>query len=121
MYEHRREPLASRNTFLSRLARSAAVAAGLIAGSLLVGVVGYHALGRFGWVDATYNASMILGGMGPVDRLDTDAGKLFASGYALFSGFALLTSVGVLLVPALHRFMHRFHLETAETERETKR
>lgn len=121
MYEHRREPLAPRNVFLHRLARSAAVAVALIAGSLTIGVVGYHALGRLDWIDSIYNASMILGGMGPVDRLDSDAGKLFASGYALFSGIALLTSVGVLLVPTLHRFMHRFHLETPEPGRDAER
>ncbi len=121
MYEHRREPLAPRNVFLHRLARSAAVAVALIAGSLTIGVVGYHALGSLDWIDSIYNASMILGGMGPVDRLDTDAGKLFASGYALFSGIALLTSVGVLLVPTLHRFMHRFHLERDEPGRGAKR
>jgi hypothetical protein len=60
---------------------------------------------------------MILGGMGPVDELRTDAGKVFASFYALFAGVALLTSVGVLLAPALHRLLHRFHVEPDEEER----
>ncbi len=116
MYEHRSEPLIPRRAYLVRLARSAGAAAVLIAAALLIGVAGYHVIGRLGWVDSVLNASMILGGMGPVDRIDTDAGKLFASAYALFSGFALLTSAAVVIAPIVHRFMHRFHLETAEDE-----
>lgn len=114
MYERRNAPLISREAFLARLARSAVVATVFIAGSLAVGVSGYHWLGGLAWIDSILNASMILGGMGAVDRLDTDAGKLFASGYALFSGFALLTSVAVVLAPMVHRFIHRFHLESEE-------
>ena len=116
MYEHRTKPLIARDLYVARVARSAALAAGLISASLAIGVVGYHSIGRLTWIDALQNASMILGGMGPVDRLGTDAGKLFASAYALFSGFALLTGVAVLLAPVLHRFMHRFHLEAVESE-----
>jgi hypothetical protein len=54
---------------------------------------------------------MILGGMGPINALQTNAGKLFASFYALYSGIILLASVGILVTPIFHRFMHRFHLE----------
>ncbi|MGZ9222128.1 MAG: hypothetical protein ACXW4Q_08470, partial [Anaerolineales bacterium] len=63
------------------------------------------------WIDSPLNASMILGGMGPVNELRTNAGKVFASFYALYSGIILLASVGVLAAPIFHRFMHRFHLE----------
>jgi hypothetical protein len=121
MFEHRSAPLASRRAYLARLRRCAAAAGGLIAGTLLIGVCGYHGLGHLGWVDSIYNASMILGGMGQVDRMDTDAAKLFASGYALFSGVALLSSVTVLMAPTLHRFMHRFHMEALASEDEGKR
>jgi hypothetical protein len=54
---------------------------------------------------------MILGGMGPVNPLQTNAGKIFASFYALYSGIILLASVGILVTPIFHRFMHHFHLE----------
>ena len=63
------------------------------------------------WIDSLLNASMILGGMGPVNPLRTNAGKVFASFYALYSGIILLASVGILATPIFHRFMHRFHLE----------
>ena len=110
-FEHHREPLLPRRAYIARLVRSALVTGGIIATSLLIGVVGYHAFGKLSWLDALVNASMILGGMGPVDPIHSTAGKWFASAYALFSGITLLTSVGVLVAPAVHRFMHRFHLE----------
>lgn len=115
MFEHRRQPLISRNAYLARVVASAALAAGLVVVSLLIGVAGYHRFGGLDWIDPVLNASMILGGMGPVDRLETDSGKLFAAAYALYSGFALLTGVAVLLAPTAHRVMHRFHLEAQES------
>ncbi len=84
-----------------------------MAGSLALGVLGYHLLGGLSWLDALVNASMILTGMGPVNEIATVGGKLFASFYALFSGVAFLTIVAVLLAPAVHRFLHRFHLDLA--------
>ncbi len=84
-----------------------------MAGSLALGVLGYHLIAGLSWLDALLNASMILTGMGPVNEIATAAGKLFASFYALFSGVAFLTIVAVLLAPAVHRFLHRFHLELA--------
>ncbi len=53
---------------------------------------------------------MILGGMGPVNPLQTVAGKLFASFYALFSGVVFIAAMGVLAAPIFHRFLHHFHL-----------
>jgi len=114
-FERRHEPLAPPEVFRGRLIRSSLVAFAIISVSLVMGMVGYHVFGRLDrWVDCLYNASMILGGMGPVAELHTDAGKVFASFYALYSGVTLLTSVGVLMAPALHRVLHRLHVETEE-------
>ena len=110
-FEHKEEPLLPLAQFWSRLSRSIMWGFGLIGGSLLIGVLGYHWTAHLGWVDSILNASMILTGMGPVDHLDTDTAKLFASAYALFSGVAFLSSVGVLLAPVVHRLMHRFHFD----------
>jgi len=84
-----------------------------VAGSLALGMLGYHLVAGLSWIDALVNASMILTGMGPVDEMSTVGAKLFASFYALFSGVAFLTIVAVLLAPAVHRFLHRFHLDLA--------
>ena len=86
-------------------------AAGIILFSLCIGILGYHYLESLSWIDSLLNASMILGGMGPVNPLQTNAGKIFASFYALYSGIILLASVGILITPIFHRFLHRFHLE----------
>ncbi len=88
MYEHFRQPVIPFRAFLKRLARHLAAAVIILAISLGLGVFGYHFLGKLSWIDALLNASMILGGMGPVGVVRTTAGKLFASFYALFSGWS---------------------------------
>jgi len=110
MYEHHRQPLASRKVFARRLALNGLIGLLLLAFSLGIGMIGYHFLEGLSWIDSLLNASMILGGMGPVNPLKTDAGKIFASFYALYSGVVLLASVGVLVAPIFHRFLHHFHL-----------
>src|SRR5918996_4853253 len=110
MFEHRSERLASQSVFVRRMLRYALVTAGIILFSLGIGMIGYHYLESLSWIDSLLNASMILGGMGPVNTLQTNVGKVFASLYALYSGIILLASVGVLATPIFHRFMHRFHL-----------
>src|SRR5690242_12740356 len=114
MYEHRNEPLLSHWAFLRRMASHGGFALVLVLISLGIGMLGYHLLEGLSWLDALVNASMLLGGMGPVNALHSDAGKLFASFYALYSGLIFLVIAGVLLAPVLHRILHHFHLEEAE-------
>jgi hypothetical protein len=113
-FEHHKKPLLSRDAFLWRMARFAAGALVLILAALVAGVLGYHYLEGMPWIDALLNASMILGGMGPVDTLHTASGKVFASCYALLSGLLFLAAAGVLFAPIVHRFLHRFHLDLDE-------
>ena len=111
MFEPRYEALLPRRKFYHRLARSAAISLTLIVASLVIGMAGYHCFENLGWIDSFANASMILSGMGPLGELKTSGGKIFAGCYALFSGVAFLTSVGVVFTPIFHRFIHMFHLE----------
>ena len=111
MYEHHFEPLISPKKFFSRIITHLLAALLVIAASLGIGVLGYHITEGLSWLDSLLNASMILGGMGPVDRLITTDGKLFASLYALFSGIIFLVSVGIILAPVAHRLLHNLHLE----------
>ncbi len=110
MYEHYKQPLAKKSVFAKRLAMNGIIGLLLLLFSLGVGVLGYHFLENLSWIDSLLNASMILGGMGPVTPLQTVAGKLFASFYAIYSGVILLASVGILATPIFHRFLHHFHL-----------
>ena len=112
MFEHHRQPLLSRDKFVARVARNAGIAFTLGAIALGVGVLGYRFIAGFDWVDALLNASMLLGGMGPMSDppLNSNPAKVFASVYALFAGVVFLVSIAVLLAPVIHRLMHRFHL-----------
>ena len=113
MYENRSKPLLPRRQFYARIARSFWFGTLILTGSLGIGMIGYHELEKMPWLDAFANASMILSGMGPLAPLETSAGKLFAGCYALFSGLAFVTTVGVVFAPVFHRFIHKFHLEAA--------
>jgi hypothetical protein len=111
MYENKRQPLASRRKFFSRMVRNLFFTLFILFVCLMIGVLGYHYTAHIPWLDSLHNASMILSGMGPVVNIDTVAGKWFSSGYALFSGVAFVTNIGVLLAPVVHRFFHSLHLE----------
>ena len=108
--ERRGDRLAPMNVFLSRLWGNVLVALAIVAFSLALGTLGYHFLGNVGWIDGLLNAAMILTGMGPVDKMESTEGKLFATFYALYSGIAFLTMVAVILTPLYHRFLHHFHM-----------
>ena len=111
MYEHRKQPLASKAIFYSRVLKNIFIALIIIAACLAIGTVGYYYTADMPWLDAFHNASMILSGMGLVDHVSSDTGKIFSSVYALFSGIAFITNIGIILAPALHRIYHRMHIE----------
>jgi hypothetical protein len=103
-------PLLPRSLFFRRAVLGAGVGLSLLAVALFAGMLGYHVTEHLSWLDSFVNAAMILSGMGPVAPMETSAGKLFAGCYALFSGLAFITIVGVILAPFVHRVFHRLHL-----------
>lgn len=111
MFEHRTDPLLPRHRFAVRAAGYFALSAALVGIALGVGILGYHYLGGLAWIDALVDASMILGGMGPVSKLEASAGKIFASAYALFSGLIFIGAASLVVAPFVHRVMHRMHLD----------
>ena len=113
-FERKYQPLLPRREFLTRVAASALFGLAMVVVSLLAGMLGYHFLEKLGWLDAFLNAAMLLGGMGPLEQPRTDAGKLFAGLYSLYSGLAVLVIAGVVFAPIFHRFLHRFHLEAPQ-------
>jgi hypothetical protein len=116
MYERRGQPLLDRRGFARRLMRHMSLSASVLLIALGIGVLGYRLVAGLTWVDAVLNASMILGGMGPVDPILSTGGKLFAAAYALFSGVVFLVAAGVFVAPLLHRVLHHFHLEIDEAQ-----
>jgi hypothetical protein len=110
-YEHKSKALLPKHLFLRRVFWNLMFASFILFGCLSIGVFGYHWLGPMDWIDALHNASMILSGMGPVVEIKTNIGKFFSSFYALFSGVAFITNIGILIAPMAHRFFHKLHLE----------
>ena len=116
MYEKNFQPLLPRKKFLIRLFFHFLSGMGILLFSLGFGILGYHLFEHLSWIDSLLNASMILGGMGPVNGLTTIGGKWFASLYALFSGMIFLGVAGIIIAPILHRFIHIMHLDAEEKE-----
>ena len=113
MFEHHRQPLLPRHRFAGRVLRYTGIALLMLGDALLVGIIGFQLFAGMDWYDALLNASMLLGGMGPVFSPDTplsNGAKVFASLYALFAGVVFLLAFAVILSPLAHRLMHRFHL-----------
>lgn len=118
LFEKRSEPLISRKAFIKRLIKYLLIAVFIIFISLIIGILGYHFTEKMTWIDSLMNSSMILGGMGPVNTLSTNAGKIFASFYALYAGIVFLVVAGVLFAPVFHRLLHHFHFEMDEDKQE---
>ncbi|MGE8407225.1 MAG: hypothetical protein ACN6QH_09315 [Pseudomonas sp.] len=112
MYESKNEAVISAEQFRSRLLLHALGASALLVLSIVLGVAG-HLYFEDGvkWYDAAFNATLLLGGMGPVDLPETPGGKLFFAVYGLYVGLVFVASIGLILAPVAHRLMHRFHCE----------
>jgi hypothetical protein len=117
MFEQKHEKLAPLSVFARRMAVSVVMAGILIAVALFIGIIGYHRIAGFDWVDSILEASMILGGMGPVNPLTTTGAKMFASGYALFSGLVFIAIMGIVLAPVTHRMLHKFHIDEEDLQK----
>ena len=121
MFESRYEPIVPARIFIRRMAGCLGLALLLVVFALGIGTLGYHFIAELGWIDAMLNAAMILTGMGPVDVLPTNAAKIFASLYALFSGVVFISMMGLLLSPVAHRLLHKFHVSEEDLAAGTKR
>ncbi len=111
IFEHKTHPVLPFPKFLARVFRYFMVSVLLLVFSLGLGTAGYHYYGEIHWIDAFYNASMILTGMGPVNPMDSTAAKLFSSFYALFSGIVFLSTTAIVFAPIAHRLLHLMHVE----------
>jgi hypothetical protein len=115
-YERRGDRLAPRSIFIKRIIGSLLIALGVIVVALSVGILGYHLIAGFNWIDSLLEASMILGGMGPIKELPDTAAKIFASIYALLSGLIVIALMGIMLSPVAHRVMHKFHVDEEDVK-----
>jgi hypothetical protein len=116
MYEPHSARLLPPFEFAKRLLHHFGLVAALVGVSLLVGMIGYVWLARMSWVDAFLNASMLLGGMGPVGDLPNKSSKIFAGLYALYAGLVFIASSGIMIAPIAHRLLHRLHADENDTQ-----
>jgi len=117
MFEQKHQKIAPVPVFMKRLAGCTAIAVLLILFALFIGIAGYHWLAGLGWIDSLLNASMILGGMGPVNPLTNTSAKVFASLYALFSGLVFIAVMGIVFSPIVHRMLHKFHIDEKDMKK----
>ncbi|MCX5804023.1 MAG: hypothetical protein NTU69_10930 [Proteobacteria bacterium] len=115
MYERKHQKIAPASVFMRRMVIHILMAGLVSAVVLFMGIAGYHWIAGLGWVDSLLEASMILGGMGPVNPVTTTGAKIFASGYALFSGLVFIALIGIVLAPVVHRMLHKFHADERDT------
>jgi sterol desaturase/sphingolipid hydroxylase (fatty acid hydroxylase superfamily) len=113
-FERRDEKILPPMAFYKRLIVFGLLSMGIILFSLGLGILGYMSFEGLEPVDAFLNAAMLMGGMGPVNVLYTDGGKIFAGFYAMYCGFVLIFSVALFMTPVFHRLLHHFHLEGRE-------
>ncbi len=111
MFEKKHQEIAPRRVFIKRIFIHIGLALILVLLALFMGVAGYHWIAGLSWVDSLYEASMILGGMGPFNPLKSSGAKIFASAYALFSGLVFIALVGIVMAPVAHRMLHKFHAD----------
>lgn len=113
LWEHRTEPLATPRIFTHRMLCQLALVMKLVAGTLVIGIIGYMLVAGLGFVDALLEASMLLSGAGPLytERSSSNALKIFSSLYSLFGTLVVVSSVGILAAPIIHRTLHRMHME----------
>lgn len=116
MFEHKKNNLLPFSLFIMRVVKYFSYTLFLIGIALLIGILGYHFLADLEWINAFYNASMILTGMGPVAEMTTITAKVFSSFYALFSGIVFLSTIAIFFAPIAHRILHKFHIENENSE-----
>ncbi len=122
MSTHKKPQLAPLTVYYKRLWKNAFFGLAIMLLCLTIGIIGYKVtVPEFDWYDSLLNAAMILSGMGPVFDANivlTKSAKVFASLYALFSGVAFISTIGILIAPIAHRFFHKLHLEDNTSEQE---
>ena len=114
MYEPRLAPPLSGRLFARRFLLHFAASQLLVVFSLAVGMAGYMYFEHLPWRDAFVNTAMLLGGMGPIDPLRTDGGKVFAGLFALYAGLLFPVWPGRYSRAIVHCIPHRFHWEHAK-------
>jgi hypothetical protein len=70
--------------------------------TLVIGVLGYKVFVGLPWIDAFFNASMVLSGAGLVAPITNTEAKIFVSIYAIFSGLFVIVILAFIIDELIH-------------------
>ncbi len=111
MFEKKNQPLLSYRSFLIRILHCILLAVACLGVTALTGASIYHYVEKLSWVEAFLNAVLVMTGLGLTVTLQTTAGKIFTTFYAILSALVFFAVVGILFAPIIHRLFHHFHLD----------
>jgi hypothetical protein len=112
-----KESASARHTrfrFIAEFGANIVAAIVLVVFSLGIGMLGYHHYAGMAWIDAFANAAMMITSMGPLDPLNNPAARIWGACFALYSGFALAATTGLIIAPMVHAFVGRLHVRQGE-------
>ena len=111
MFEHYKQPVISRSAFIKRMTVCVLVSLAILFLTYFIGTLIFHYLGGFTWIDGVLNAVLVMMGVSITGALNNPVLKIFVSFYAVFSGVIFFSVITIILLPIIHRFLHRFHLD----------
>lgn len=109
MYEKITERPINRKQFYVRLFKHFLSILGLIAISLFVGICGFMNFEGLTLSEAFLQSSIMLSGLGLIEKPITMSGHLFVGVYGLYAGLIFIASTGIFISPVIHRILHKLH------------
>jgi len=111
MFEHFKQELLSVRQFVWRMVRYFSISVMFVSFSLVVGVLGFHWIGKLSWDQAFINAVSMLGAVNAPYPMQDYGGHLFTACYGMFTETVFLLAFAIVLAPVIHRLLHRLHLD----------
>lgn len=111
MYEKISDELISRGRFVQRVASHSFFVIGIMALSVIVGVIGFIVLENKELEDAILHSSYMLSGFGLIEMPISTGGKLFAGLFGLYASVFFLAAFSIIFAPIVHRILHKLHLD----------
>lgn len=116
MFEHRSQPLISRIAFAWRLLGAFLITMLIVMFSVLGGTLGFRFFAGLAWSDSFHHACLVLGEHSPYKQPESTLGKVFVGLYIMYARLVFFTVVAILVLPLLHRVLHRLHLDTMDVD-----
>ena len=114
MYEKISERPINKRQFYIRLLKHLLSILALITISLLIGVCGFIYFEELSLSDAFLHSSIMLSGLGLIEKPITKSGHLFVGIYGLYAGLVFIASMSIIVSPVIHRIIHKLHWDEKE-------